>query len=121
MTRILHFSGSEVLRTTRDLVLEKQGYTVRSFAHVSDFSRMGYGEQFDLGIIGHTFRGEEKRQIALRINHRFPGIPILELCFHSPEVPGADFILSDSPAELLAAVHDILSGRRVRGFVEKGC
>lgn len=73
-------------------------------------------EKFDLAIIGHTFEGHDKRKIADIINQRFPGLPILELCFHSPDIPGADFILSDSPADLLVAVKEILAGRRVRGF-----
>jgi len=69
-----------------------------------------------MAVIGHGFKGLEKRQIAHALNSRFPGLPILELCFHSPEIPGADFLLTDSPAELVAGVREVLAGRRVRGY-----
>lgn len=117
MARILSISHTDVLRTTRQLVLEKAGHEVVSLADLDgdlDFSKE---EKFDLAVIGHGFPGEEKRRIANLANKHFAGVPILELCFHSPEIPGADFILSNSPAEMIAAVREILAGRRVRGFV----
>ena len=75
-------------------------------------------EKVDLALIGHGFRGVEKRKIAHAVNHYYPGLPILEMCFHSPEIPGADFILSDSPHELISAIGLVLEGRRVRGYTE---
>ena len=35
----------------------------------------------------------------------------------SPELPVADFTLSHSPEHLVTAVREVLSGRRVRGFI----
>jgi|SRR5215471_4868186 len=116
MTRILSISTSEVLRTTRQLVLEKEGYKAVSVGDPSDHT-FSADDKFDLAIIGHTIRGQDKRRMANIINQHFPGLPILELCFHSPEIPGADFIFSDSPADLLVAIREILAGRRVRGFL----
>ena len=58
------------------------------------------------------------RKIAQQVNHYYPGLPILEMCFNSPEIPGADFVLSDSPADLLTAIKLVLAGRRVRGYAE---
>jgi DNA-binding NtrC family response regulator len=116
MARILSISSSEVLRTTRQLVLEREGYQVHSLPGAQDVGTLPKDEKFDVAVIGHTFEGHDKRKIANLINQRFPGLPILELCFHSPDIPGADFILTDSPVELLAAVKEILAGRRVRGF-----
>jgi len=115
MARILSISSSDVLRTTRRLVLEREGYQVRSL-NPKSAAVFAEDEKFDLAIIGHTVEGHDKRRIANIINQRFPGLPILELCFHSPEIPGTDFILSDSPTDLLVAVREILAGRRVRGF-----
>jgi DNA-binding NarL/FixJ family response regulator len=115
MARILSISQTEVLRTTRQLVLEKQGYIVVSLSDAAN-TAFARDDKFDLAIIGHGFPGQQKRRIANIINQRFPGLPILELCFHSPEIPGADFILSDSPIELVAAVREVLAGHRVRGF-----
>jgi DNA-binding response OmpR family regulator len=118
MARILSITPSEVLRTTRQLVMEKEGYQVRSFGEILQSDSIAKDEKFDLAVIGHGFRGDDKRQIANTINRHFPGLPILELCFQSPEIPGADFILSDSPDELLIAIKEILAGRRVRGFLQ---
>jgi DNA-binding response OmpR family regulator len=115
--RVLNLSRSEVLRTTRQLVLEKEHFQVFSVDTVTADDTFSKNAEFDLTVIGHEFPGEEKRRMANLINHRYPGLPILELCFHSPEIPGADFILSDSPAELVAAVREIIAGRRVRGFL----
>jgi hypothetical protein len=116
MARILSISSSEVLRTTRQMLLEKEGHTAVSPVDIAEVENMPKDEKFDLAIVGHGFRGEEKRRLAHLINHHFPGLPILELCFHSPEIPGADFVLADSPKDLLTAVSEILAGRRVRGF-----
>jgi hypothetical protein len=116
MARILSISHTEVLRTTRQLVLEKEGYDVVSLPDLSRDVTFTREDKFDLAVIGHGFPGEEKRRIANLTNQHFPGLPILELCFHSPEIPGADFILSSSPGEVVAAIREILAGRRVRGF-----
>ncbi len=76
------------------------------------------GEEVALALVGHGFRGPEKRKIARAVNQHFPGLPILEMCFQSPEIPGADFLLTDSPAELVKAIKMILEGRRVRGYTD---
>ena len=116
MARILSIAPTEVLRTMRQLVIEKEGYEVLSLADAPDADVIARDKKFDLAVIGYGYRGEDKRRIANVINQLFPGLPLLELCFQSPEIPGADFIISDSPAELVMAIKEILAGRRVRGF-----
>jgi hypothetical protein len=118
MPKILSVASSEVLKTTRHLLLEQQGYSVYSVLTLADIEAMGQMEKLDLALIGHAFRGVEKRKIAHLVNLYYPGLPILEMCFQSPEIPGADFILSDSPDELLKAIRLVLAGRRVRGYME---
>jgi len=118
MAKILSVAGSEVLRTTRQLLLEQEGYSVCSALNLAEVEMLARTEKVDLALIGHGFRGVEKRKIAHAVNHYYPGLPILEMCFHSPEIPGADFILSDSPDELIAAIALVLAGRRVRGYTE---
>ncbi|HEY3768588.1 MAG TPA: hypothetical protein VGN44_07945 [Candidatus Angelobacter sp.] len=118
MAKILSVAFSEVLKTTRQLLLEQQGFSVYSALDLAEIEAMGKMEKFDLALIGHGFRGVEKRRIAHIVNHHNPGLPILEMCFQSPEIPGADFILSDSPAELIKAIQHVLAGRRVRGYME---
>jgi hypothetical protein len=117
--RILSVASSEALKTTRQMLLEQEGYHVFSVLTLADVEELGPSEQkVDLALIGHGFRGPEKRKIAWAVNQHFPGLPILEMCFHSPEIPGADFLLTDSPSELIKAIRAILDGRRVRGFTD---
>jgi hypothetical protein len=118
MARILSVASSEILKTTRQLLLEQQGFSVCSALTLKEVETLGKDEKVDLALIGHGFRGPDKRKIAHMVNHYFPGLPILEMCFHSPEIPGADFVLSDSPHELITAIKHVLSGRRVRGYIE---
>ena len=118
MATILSVASNEVLKTTRQLLLEQQGFNVCSALSLADVESLGNGDKIDLAFIGHGFRGVEKRKIAHAVNHFYPGLPILEMCFNSPEIPGADFILSDSPQELIAAINLVLAGRRVRGYTE---
>jgi hypothetical protein len=119
MAKILSVASSEILRTTRQLLLEQEGYSVCSALTLADVEQFGKTkEKLNLALIGHGFRGPEKREIAQSVNQYFPGLSILEMCFHSPEIPGADFILSDSPDDLLVAIKLILAGRRVRGYME---
>jgi hypothetical protein len=118
MATILSVAFSEVLKTTRHLLLEQQGFAVQSALDLAEIESMEKPSGIDLALIGHGFRGPEKRKIAHLINNHYPGLPILEMCYQSPEIPGADFILSDSPDELIVAIKMVLAGRRVRGFVE---
>jgi len=117
--RIISVASNEPLKTTRQLLLEQQGYRVFSALSVVDVEAMDLsGEEVALALVGHGFRGPEKRKIARAVNQHFPGLPILEMCFQSPEIPGADFLLTDSPAELVKAIKMILEGRRVRGYTD---
>jgi hypothetical protein len=118
MAKILSVASSEALKTTRHLLLEQQGYSVYSALNLADIEAMDKMENVDLALIGHGFRGVEKRKIAHLVNLHYPGLPILEMCFQSPEIPGADFILNDSPDELIKAIKLVLAGRRVRGYME---
>jgi hypothetical protein len=118
MAKILSVASNEVLGTTRQLLLEQEGHSVFSALTLEEVEGLGAAEKFDLSLVGHGFRGPEKRRIARTVNTVYPGIPILEMCFHSPEIPGADFVLTDSPAELMKAIRQVLNGRRVRGYTE---
>jgi DNA-binding NtrC family response regulator len=118
MTKILSVASTEALKTTRQMLLEQQGYAVHSVLTLAEIEALDERDKADIALVGHGFRGPEKRKIARAVNQLFPGLPILEMCFHSPEIPGADFVLSDSPSELIKAIQLILNGRRVRGFTE---
>ena len=118
MAKILSVAFNEILKTTRHLLLEQQGFSVYSVLNLAEIEAIDKLDNMDLALIGHGFRGVEKRKIAHIVNNHCPGLPILEMCYQSPEIPGADFILSDSPDELIAAIKLVLAGRRVRGFME---
>jgi DNA-binding response OmpR family regulator len=118
MARILSVASSEVLRMTRQLLLEQQGYSVCSALDLAEVEALADKEKLDLAVIGHGFRGPDKRKIAFAVNATNPGLPILEMCFQSPEIPGADFVFSDSPDHLITAIKHVLAGRRVRGYIE---
>lgn len=117
MAKILSLSSSEILRTTRQLLLQNEGFNVATAADLSIIQSLNGTGKPDVALIGHDFSGLEKRKMALTINKHWPGLPILEMCFHSPEIPGADFILTDAPDQLIAAVREVVAGRHVRGFV----
>lgn len=117
MAKILSIASTPILKTTRQLILENAGHCVVSFDRIPQVQELEANAKTDLAIVGHGFPGSDKRKIALTMNQVFPGIPILELCMYSPEIPGADFILSHSPEDLLGAICTLLSGRRVRGFL----
>jgi len=118
MAKILSVASTEILKTTRRLLLEQEGHCVYSALDLADIEKLVFAEKIDLALIGHGFRGPQKREIARLVNRLHPGLPILEMCYQSPEIPEADFVLSDSPADLIQAIRDILEGRRVRGYTE---
>ncbi|MGE5321671.1 MAG: hypothetical protein ACM3SW_02330 [Actinomycetota bacterium] len=116
MAKILSIASTEILRTTRELILRNAGHEVVSFPCLPAAEQLRHVGDPELAVVGHGFTGPDKRKIALALNQAFPGIPILELCMHSPEIPGADFILSHSPESLVTAIDELLAGHRVRGF-----
>lgn len=118
MTKILSVASNEALKTTRQMLLEQEGFAVCSALTLAEVEALNENEKVDLALIGHGFRGPEKRKMARAVNQRFPGLPILEMCFHSPEIPGADFVFTDSPIDLIKAIKLILNGRRVRGYTD---
>ncbi len=119
MANILSVASNETLQTTRQLLLQQEGHSVASAITMAEVEHICKKEkEMDLALIGHGFRGSERRKIATVINRFFPGIPILEMCLHSPEIPGVDFIFSDSPQDLVKALRQILAGHRVRGYTE---
>ncbi|HEX5434522.1 MAG TPA: hypothetical protein VFY05_09820 [Candidatus Angelobacter sp.] len=117
MAKILSIAFTENLKTTRQLILQNAGHEVLSFSQLPDLEQLQMICDPNLAVIGHGFRGPDKRRIALTLNEVFPGIPLLELCMHSPEIPGADFIFSHSPESLVTAIDELLAGHRVRGFL----
>jgi DNA-binding NtrC family response regulator len=105
---ILSISPSQALLTTRQMLLEREGYAVVSCANFREMELACTDCRFDLGIIGHSLEANTKRALAARIRDLSPGTPILEMCHISPEITDAEFITSDNPTELIRHVREIL-------------
>ena|SRR5438270_9593220 len=118
MAKILSVASTEILSTTRQLLLEQEGFAVYSAQTLAEVEKVTQTEKLDLAVIGHGFRAQEKRKIARTVTQSFPGLPILEMCLHSPEIPEAHFVFSDSPSELIKAIKEVLNGRKVRGYTD---
>lgn len=118
MAKILSVASTEVLKTTRQLMLEQEGHSVCSALTLAEVEKLGHLEKVDLALIGRGFPGPQKREIARLVNLLYPGLPILEMCNHSPEIPEANFVLSDSPDDVIQAIRHILEGRQVRGYAD---
>ena len=74
MGKILSVASSGVLKTTRRLLLEHQGFIVCSALDLAEVESLGKTpEQVDLALVCHGFRGAEKRKIANVVTTFIPG------------------------------------------------
>lgn len=106
--RILCISTTEAILQTRKLLLQRNGYEVisaRNFKEVEDACRQ---RNFDLALVGHDMEPKIKKAVGLKIRQYLPQAPILEMCHYSPEIEGSTFTVTESPAELLQIMAEIL-------------
>jgi DNA-binding response OmpR family regulator len=106
--RILSIVGDAGLRKARRMLLQAQGFEIISAGDFREVREACETYAFDLVIIGHSLDPKIKRAIAVSIRESNPDTPILEMCLVSPEIKGAEYSTSDSPADLIAAVRRIL-------------
>ncbi len=52
--RVLSVSYDPVLLKTREMILQKEGYTVCSVQTLADAVQASYKDRFDVAIIGHS-------------------------------------------------------------------
>jgi hypothetical protein len=109
---ILTICQNESLSETRRLLLTKNGYqvtVVTDFRHIEKIS-----QHPNCVVMGIDIEPRMKRAVAVLLEKRWPGIPILEINILHPEIEGAACVSSDSPEEVVAALKDLLSptGRR---------
>ena len=106
--RILCISATDAILQTRKLLLERHGYEVVPALNFRDVEAACKDANFDLALVGHDLEARIKKALGAKIREHCSGVPILEMCRYSPEIEGATFTVSDSPAELIQAISDIL-------------
>ena len=106
--RILCISATEAILQTRKLLLERHGYAVIPALNFRDVEQACKDGKFDLALVGHDLEAKIKKALGLKIREHCSGVPILEMCRYSPEIEGSTFTITDSPAELLQTISEIL-------------
>jgi DNA-binding response OmpR family regulator len=110
--RILSVSYDESLLATRQMLLQKQGYSVTSalgFTAATEHCKNG---GFDLFILGHSIPFEDKVHLMEAFRSKCSA-PILSLDRHGEDQVSSDFHASPfEPAPFLKVVDGILSGRQ---------
>ncbi len=111
---ILSISSNPAVSETRRMVLEQRGYKVAEAADFHEISDQCSNTHYGCAVVGTDIDPKMKRAIAAVLEKLCPGLPILEICRISPEIPGAAMLDSDSPEALVKAVDDLLlpSGSR---------
>jgi DNA-binding response OmpR family regulator len=109
--RILSVSYDHVLLATRQMLLEQEGYDVTSALGFTAAIEHCGDDGFSLFILGHSIAYKDKMQLIKTFRENCSS-PIVSLERLGEEQVPSDFHASpDHPAEFLAAVNDILSGR----------
>ncbi|HEY4009815.1 MAG TPA: hypothetical protein VGM11_06665 [Acidobacteriaceae bacterium] len=110
-SRILTFGHDPTLQRTRELLLHHDGFDVVTAANGLEAARVLEHQHFDLLILCHTIR-EQERSSFLSLFHAsdHPAKVLVLFTGTSPLVePGCDsvFCTFDGPGTLLAAVHGL--------------
>jgi DNA-binding NtrC family response regulator len=110
--KILSVSYDEALLTTRQRILESQGYTVTSAQGVRDALRHCKSTApFDVFILGHSIPREEKETLIEQFRAHRPAAAVVALRRAGEgRVRGADLAIEPNPRELLDAIANLLSG-----------
>src|SRR6476660_7139111 len=112
MKHILSLSYDSMVLSTRQMILESEGYRVTSALGFPDaLEACVYGGDFDLVILGHSIPSKEKSGL-ITILRNYCKAPIVSL-FGPGDAPvrGADIQvdLAEGPVALVNAVRSVLS------------
>jgi DNA-binding NtrC family response regulator len=106
--RILSVSYDESLLATRQMLLEKHGYTVTSALGFTKAIAHCRTAGFDLFILGHSIAITDKQELIKTFRNNCPA-PILSLGrVDEQRVPSDFHIVPDKPEELIQTVSMIL-------------
>ena len=112
MPTILSICRDPSLSEIRRLLLTGNGYNV---VVATDFRQIeALSAPPNCVVIGTDIEPRVKRAAGKLLDHKWAGIPILEINVFQPEIEGAAWVSSDSPEEVLAALKDLLlpTGKR---------
>src|ERR1700745_261595 len=109
--RILSISYDDILLTTRQLILEQEGFSVASAHRFAEASLICKNDHtFDLIVMGHSMPRADKTALIEMLKPHCPA-PVLSIRRHNdPPLPEAQFSVDsyDGPNALIAAVKSAL-------------
>ena len=116
MPRILSVSYDATLLTTRQLLLEKEGYEVMSAEGFAAALELSDGRHFDLIIMGHSIPQKDKRAIVVELRKHGCNAPILSLLrLHEHPIPEAAYAADPGdPKRMLETVAWALADHRTK-------
>jgi DNA-binding response OmpR family regulator len=114
-SRILSVSYKSTLRTTRDLILRQQGYSVRSASSLESAVELCRQSHFDLVIIDHDIPLADQETIANVVRTTCAAVRILALTSLGTDSRPT---FADASMNGLDGPHALL--RMVRGLLEQG-
>ena len=117
MPRILSISYDATLLTTRQLLLEKEGYEVASAEGFAAALELCNGDaHFDLILMGHSIPQKDKRAIVAELRQHGCMAPVLSLLrLHEHPIPEAAYAADPSnPKQMLKTVAEALADHRAK-------
>jgi CheY-like chemotaxis protein len=103
---ILVISDDSVLRSTRTLVLQSVGYSVKSVGSDDEALELLRVERFDLILVGDNYHVDGQPKAGQRIRDLYMGQKILKIQLGGG--PSSSFVVDSQPDHIVAAVARIL-------------
>ena len=107
--RILSVSGNYAIATTRELLLRREGFEVRTAASRVQAQKLLQTDLFHCFVIGSSLSAEACQQLAAEFRRRNPWGKIIEI-LPTPWMPATttpDATVTD-PEELISTLHALL-------------
>ena len=111
--RILSVASHELLRSSRQLLLEQGGYKVVSAANLQQVEAACREIQFDLVLLGWSVAQENKLAAARLVQRLLPAAIILDWARGKTRIRGATHFQSHDTDQLLQYIGKLLRGNPV--------
>lgn len=111
---ILNVARDPSLRNTRSLLLQSAGYAVQSASSVQEAVHCFRAGDFDLIVLCHSIREEERQSLLALIRSDGSSAPVIYVASDSTPWPDnlSSLTIGCSPASLLGAVDSVLQQLR---------
>jgi len=113
--RILSIATHDLLRASRQMVLERGGYAVVSASTLEQVEAACQGGRFDLVLLGWTVRPAAKLSAAAIVRRFWPQALVLDLCRGKSVVAGAEACSAQDPSDLLATLAGKFNDKEWKG------